>query len=213
MKKILISPSILNADPSSYESVCKELESSGADWIHCDVMDGKFVPNTALGLSVVQNLHKTIQIPLDVHLMVQDPLSQVENYVEAGAKYLTFHLEAVDDVRKISDAIRRCGAKVGISLKPSTEVETLLPFFDLFDMILIMSVEPGFGGQKFIPQSVEKIKKARRLFPDKLIEVDGGINAETAKCAVQAGADILVAGSFIVTAQDKRKAIEMLKNL
>lgn len=213
MKKILISPSILNADPSCYESVCKELESSGADWIHCDVMDGKFVPNTALGLSVVQNLHKSVQIPLDVHLMVQDPLSQVESYVEAGAKYLTFHLEAVDDVRKISDAIRRCGAKVGISLKPSTEVEALLPFSDLFDMILIMSVEPGFGGQKFIPQSVEKIKKARRLFPDKLIEVDGGINAETAKCAVEAGADVLVAGSFIVTAQDKRKAIEMLQNL
>lgn len=213
MKKVLVSPSILNADFSRLKEECLSLENSGADWIHCDVMDGKFVPNTALSVEAVSQVKKAVSLPLDVHLMVQNPHKVVDEFIAAGANIITFHLEAGSDVAETSVRIRQGGAKVGLCIKPATAVETLLPFEKYFDMILIMTVEPGFGGQKFMPSCLEKIKTARQLFPDKLIEVDGGINSETGALAVTAGANVLVAGSFIIKSSNRKEAVQKLKTL
>lgn len=211
--KILVSPSILNADFSRLNEECLSLENSGADWIHCDVMDGKFVPNTALSAEAVSQVKNAVTLPLDVHLMVQNPREVVDKFIKAGANIVTFHIEAGSDVAETSEHIRQSGAKVGICVKPATAVETLLPFEKFFDMVLIMTVEPGFGGQKFMIECLEKIKTARRLFPDKLIEVDGGINAETGALAVEAGANVLVAGSYIIKSSDRQEAVQKLKTL
>lgn len=213
MEKVLIAPSVLNVPQ---EKLCEQsniLEKFGADWLHCDAMDGIFVPNTALSSSDVADLKKSVNIPLDIHLMYQHPMSVVEDFANAGADIITFHVETADDVEKTSELIRKCGAKVGLALNPSTPVDVLLPYADCFDMILIMSVQPGLGGQRFKQESVEKIRRARELFSNKLIEVDGGINAETAKLVVEAGVDVLVAGSFIILAQNIGEAIGKLKNL
>lgn len=213
MKKVLISPSVLNADFTRLNEECISLQESGADWIHCDVMDGVFVPNTALSADIVSRVKTAVTLPLDVHLMVQMPHEVAEDYVSAGADTVTFHIESHSDVVKTSSLIRAAGAKVGISLRPATPVEILLPYAELFDMILIMTVEPGFGGQTFLPNSIGKIKTARKLFPDKLIEVDGGINADTGALAIHAGADVLVAGSYIIKSADRKSAILNLKSL
>lgn len=211
MKQILISPSILNADFSHLEEECISLEQSGADWVHCDVMDGVFVPNKALCPKDVAKIKHVVDMPLDVHLMVQNPIKSVAEYVEAGAKIITFHLEADSDVRETAELIHDFGAKAGLSVKPATSVERLLPFADFFDMILIMTVEPGFGGQKFIFDCLEKIRKARKLFPNKIIEVDGGINADTAALATEAGADVLVSGSFLLNSANRKQALADLR--
>ncbi len=213
MSKILVSPSILNVEQDKLFKVSSDLQKFGADWLHCDVMDGVFVPNVALGLDYIRNLHQKVSLPLDVHLMVTSPLDVVEDYVKAGASIITIHSNTDSDVAKTAQRIRNFGAKVGIAVNPEVAVEELLPYADLIDMVLIMSVKPGFGGQKFMPSCIEKIRAARKLFPNKLIQVDGGINAETAKLVVDAGANVLVAGSFIVFAEDKAEAISKLKNL
>lgn len=213
MSKILVSPSILNVEKDKLFEVSNQLQNCGADWLHCDVMDGVFVPNVALGLEHIRNLHQSVNLPLDVHLMVTSPLAVVEDYVKAGASIITIHSNTDSDVAKTAQRIRKFGAKVGIAVNPEVAVEDLLPYADLIDMVLIMSVKPGFGGQKFMPSCIEKIKTARKLFPNKLIQVDGGINAETAKLVVDAGANVLVAGSFIVFAENKAEAISKLKNL
>lgn len=213
MSKVLVSPSILNVEKDKLFDVSNQLQAFGADWLHCDVMDGVFVPNVALGLDYVRSLHQKVSLPLDVHLMVTNPASVVEYYVKAGASIITIHSNTDSDVAETAGLIRNFGAKVGIAVNPEVAVEELLPYADFIDMILIMSVKPGFGGQKFMPSCIEKIKIARRLFPNKLIQVDGGINAETAKLVVAAGANVLVAGSFIVFAEDKADAISKLKNL
>lgn len=212
MRKIFISPSILTADFARLEQECKLLEKSGADWIHCDVMDGNFVPNLTFGMPVVKSIRKCVVLPLDVHLMIDRPERYVTQFVSAGADIITFHVEATDKVSETCKLIRDCGKKAGLSVKPSTPVEILEQYRGLFDMILIMSVEPGFGGQKFIESSVEKIKTARRLFNDALIEVDGGINSETARKVIQAGADVIVAGNAVIGAKDRRAAIENIRN-
>ena len=166
-------------------------------------MDGLFVPNITFGIPVLKSIRKCVVIPLDVHLMINNPELYVTQFAEAGANIITFHLEATDKVEETISLIKKCGKKVGISVKPNTPIDSLLPFKGLFDMVLIMSVEPGFGGQKFIDSSVEKIRRARELFPDVLIEVDGGINKDTAKLVIEAGVDIIVAGNAVVFAANK----------
>ena len=211
MRKIFVSPSILSADFARLEQECKSLEKCGADWIHCDVMDGNFVPNITFGMPVVKSIRKCVVLPLDVHLMIDRPERYVEQFAEAGANLITIHAESTDDVAGCLKLIRNCGKQAGISLKPSTPVETLEQYRGLFDMILIMSVEPGFGGQAFIESSVEKIRKAKKLFSDVLIEVDGGINENTAKKVIDAGVDVIVAGSAIMNVADRKAAIEKIR--
>lgn len=213
MNNVLVAPSVLNVPHDKLLEQSVKLEEFGADWIHCDVMDGIMVPNTALELSDICNLHAAVSLPLDVHLMCQHPLSVIETFVSAGASVVTVHFESSDDIVEVSKIIRQFGAKVGIALNPETPVDALTPFADYFDLVLIMSVKPGLGGQSFIPDSIGKIRSARKLFPNKIIEVDGGINAETAKCVIDAGADVLVAGSFIVHSQNVKESLEKLKTL
>ncbi len=213
MDKILVAPSVLNVPRENLNEQSKILEKCGADWIHCDVMDGVFAPNTALELSDVDSLNKSVNLPLDVHLMCEHPLAVIEDFVSVGADVITFHYEAADSVAETAARIRSLGVKVGVALNPATPVDVLIPYADCFDMVLVMSVQPGFGGQRFKTESVEKIRRARELFPEKLIEVDGGINAETGKAVVDAGANVLVAGSYIVFAENIASAIEKLKNL
>lgn len=211
MKKVFISPSILTADFARLEQECKSLHKSGADWIHCDVMDGVFVPNMTFGMPIVSSIRKCVVLPLDVHLMIVEPKRYVEQFAKAGADIITFHIEATDDVVGTIELIKKCGKKVGLSIKPNTPVEQLLPYKGMFDLLLVMSVEPGFGGQSFIDESLQKIEKARQLFPDVLIEVDGGVNFSTYQKVIQAGADVLVAGSAVFNADNRKEAIEQLK--
>ena len=211
MQKVLVSPSILSADFANLERDCNLIKNAGADYIHCDVMDGLFVPNISFGLPVVESISK-IGLPLDVHLMIVHPQNYVQRFVEAGASIVTFHLEATEDVRGTIELIKQCGAKVGVSIRPNTPVELLLPYKGMFDLLLVMSVEPGFGGQSFLPHSLQKIATARQLFPDVIIEVDGGISEQNAKQVVDAGANMLVAGSAVFKSSNVAKTIANLKN-
>ena len=211
MRKIFVSPSILSADFARLEQECKSLEKCGADWIHCDVMDGNFVPNLTFGMPILKSIRKCVVLPLDVHLMIERPERYVQQFAEAGADLITIHAEATEDVAGCLKLIRSCGKQAGISLKPNTPVEVLEQYRGLFDMILIMSVEPGFGGQAFIESSADKIKAARKLFPDVLIEVDGGINKTTAKKVIAAGVDVIVAGSAIMNVPDRKAAIAEIR--
>ncbi len=213
MKKVFISPSILTADFARLAEECKSLHKSGADWIHCDVMDGIFVPNLTFGMPIVASLRKCVVLPLDVHLMITEPKRYVEQFAKAGADIITFHIESTNDVIGTIELIKKYGKKVGLSIKPNTPVEELLPYKGMFDMILVMSVEPGFGGQSFIEGSLQKIATARQLFPDVLIEVDGGISSKNSANVVQAGANVLVAGSAIFNATNRSEAIDLLRKV
>lgn len=211
MKKVLISPSILTLDFSNIQTQCAKLQRDGADWIHLDVMDGIFVPNSTFDWQLVSQVKQAVTIPLDVHLMVVDPINVVDNYAKAGADIITFHLEATKDVISTINAIKKSSCKVGISIKPGTPVAEIEPYLPLIDMVLVMSVEPGFGGQKFMPSAVERIAQIRALNPDILIQVDGGINTQTAPLVKKAGANVLVAGSAIVNTDNWEKAISNLR--
>ena len=211
MKKVLISPSILTLDFSNIQTQCAKLQRDGADWIHLDVMDGIFVPNSTFDWQLVSKVKQAVNIPLDVHLMVVDPINVVDNYAKAGADIITFHLEAAKDVIATINAIKKSSCKVGISIKPGTPVAEIEPYLPLIDMVLVMSVEPGFGGQKFMPSAVERIAQIRALNPDILIQVDGGINTQTAPLVKNAGANVLVAGSAIVNTDNWEKAISNLR--
>lgn len=193
------------------------LNQSKADWLHIDVMDGVFVPNISFGFPVVQAMHKHAKKPLDVHLMIVNPDQYVEEFKKVGAEYLTVHFEACTHLHRTIQLIKSHGMKAGVALNPHTAVDVLSEIINDLDLVLIMSVNPGFGGQKFIPQAVEKVRKLKNLIQNSgsnaLIEVDGGVNQETGKLLAEAGADALVAGSYVFNSENPHKTIEGLKQL
>lgn len=208
----LIAPSLLSCDFSRLKSEIEEVEQGGCDWLHVDVMDGHFVPNLTIGPVVIRWIRKSTQLPLDVHLMIEEPLRYLEDFRKAGADGLTIHVEACRDVKETLQAIRSLGARVGISLRPRTTVESIFPFLGDLDQVLVMTVEPGFGGQRFMPEMLEKVRKLRPQFQGKIV-VDGGVDRETASQAVAAGADVLVAGTAIFAQKDRTRAIKDLRTL
>jgi ribulose-phosphate 3-epimerase len=206
--KIKIAPSILSADFGNLNKDVKSVEKD-SDLIHVDVMDGHFVPNISIGALVVSKIKS--KRPLDVHLMIENPEKYIEFFAKAGAAIITVHAEATKDLKGLLEKIKSYGVKAGVSIKPKTPISKIQKVLDLVDMVLVMTVEPGFGGQKFIEKMMDKVKALRAKKPKLDIEVDGGINEETAKIAVKAGANILVAGSYIFGAKNKKKAIDSLK--
>ncbi|MBJ7399448.1 MAG: ribulose-phosphate 3-epimerase [Mycolicibacterium sp.] len=209
----MIAPSILSAD---FAWLAKEAAAvEGADWLHVDVMDAHFVPNLTLGLPVVESLLKATDIPIDCHLMITDPGRWAPGYAEAGAYNVTFHAEATDDPVSVGRDIRAAGAKAGLSIKPGTPIEPYLEILRDFDTLLVMSVEPGFGGQSFIAEVLTKVAAVRRLVDSGeltiLVEIDGGINADTIEQAAEAGVDCFVAGSAVYGAADPAVAVEALR--
>lgn len=211
----IISASLLASDFSRISDEIARAENAGVDWIHYDVMDGLFVRNISFGEPVLCGIRKSISVPIDVHLMITDPIRYVENYALPGVESITVHYEAAPDVRAVIEKIRSLGRKVGLAVKPATPVEYLKPYISSVDMILVMTVEPGFGGQVFLSETLGKITQARELVSgsgrDIHIQVDGGINAETAELVKKAGADVLVSGSYLFKAADMRKAAEILR--
>ena len=219
MKKIQISPSILSADFSRLGEDIKRLEESGADMIHVDVMDGHFVPNLTIGPPVIKSLRKHTKLPFDVHLMINPVHKYIKDYSDAGADIITFHPESTKNITETINLIRSLDKKVGISLNPNTEIYSIKEHLDKIDLVLIMSVYPGFGGQKFIKDVIKKIKDLDQIRKDQKvnfkIEIDGGINFETSKIAIDAGVDILVSGTTIFKENngDLKKNIKILKQM
>ena len=217
MKKIQISPSILSADFSQLGNEIKRLEEGGADMIHVDVMDGHFVPNLTIGPPVIKALRNYTKIPFDVHLMISPVHKYIKDYADAGADIITIHPEATDNLKDSIDHIRKLNKKVGVSLNPDTKLNIIENVLDKIDLVLIMSVFPGFGGQKFMPEVVEKIKALKKIKEEKKlnfdIEVDGGINFTNNKIVIQAGANILVSGTTIFKENNGniKKNIDSLK--
>ena len=218
MKKIQISPSILAADFSQLGNEIKRLEEGGADMIHVDVMDGHFVPNLTIGPPVIKSLKKNSSLIFDVHLMISHVHKYIEAYSDAGADIITIHPEATDDLDLSISKIKQLKKKVGVSLNPETKIDNIIQFLDKIDLVLIMSVNPGFGGQKFMPEVLSKVKKLKSIQKEKKlnfdIEIDGGINFENYKLAIEAGANILVSGTTIFKDNngDVKKNIELLKS-
>tara|TARA_Y100000591_G_C21734593_1_gene645946 strand:- start:431 stop:1090 length:660 start_codon:yes stop_codon:yes gene_type:complete len=218
MKKIQISPSILSADFSQLGSEIKRLEKAGADMIHVDVMDGHFVPNLTIGPPVIKALKKGTSMLFDVHLMISPVHKYIEAYADAGADIITIHPEATDDLDSSISRIKKLNKKSGVSLNPETGVDVIINHLNNIDLVLIMSVNPGFGGQKFMPQVLNKIRELKKIQNDKNlnfdIEIDGGINFENSKKAIEAGANILVSGTTIFKSNngDIKKNIELLKS-
>ena len=212
MKKTIVAPSILSANFAFMGEAVRELQSCGADWVHVDVMDGVFVPNISFGQKMVKDIRPLTTLPLDVHLMIVNPERYVEQFAERGADYITIHIESTDKVEETLKKIRQCGKKAGLSVKPATPVSEIEKYIDLIDLILIMSVEPGFGGQKFMPIALEKIAQAKKLVGDRniLVEVDGGVTEQNIQEIRQAGVDAVVAGSSVFSAPDKALAIKRL---
>lgn len=207
---ILVAPSLLSCDFSRLKEEIGEVERAGCDWLHLDVMDGHFVPNLTIGPGVVSWIRKCTSLPLDVHLMIEKPKQFVEVFRKAGADWITVHIEACPEAGAALSAIRKSGAKAGLSVRPKTPIETLFPFLSGLDLVLVMTVEPGFGGQAFMPEMLEKVKRLRPRFQGK-ISVDGGIDPRNAPEAVRAGADILVAGSAIFGQKDRARALQDLR--
>lgn len=208
-----VAPSVLSADFTKLKEEIDTLE--GAQWLHYDVMDGHFVPNISFGYSILSNVRKVTDLFLDVHLMITDPMFYVDEFIKAGADMITFHIEAMESREKtmaLINHIHEAHVKVGVSIKPGTHVEAIMPYLNDIDMVLVMSVEPGFGGQSFNDVAVEKIKTLNALKEQYhfIIEVDGGINAETGKLCADAGCDVLVAGSYVFKAASRRDAIASL---
>lgn len=212
---IKISPSVLASDLSNLAAAVVELENAGAEMAHLDVMDGMFVPNMSFGMPVIEAMRNKSKIVFDVHLMIVEPERYADRFIDAGADILTFHYEACKDSGALLDAIRARGVKAALSIKPKTKAEEIFPLLDKCDMVLVMTVEPGYGGQSFMPDMLPKIKaireEATRRGLNIDIQVDGGINPETAKLCREAGANVLVAGSSVFKAQDRKAAIDALR--
>ena len=218
MKKMLIAPSILSADFNNLKKELELIETAGADFVHFDVMDGHFVPNISFGIPVLKCIAKSHHLVNDVHIMISDPKKYAPEFIKSGADYLTFHYEACaydKEVEEVIDLIHSLGGKAGLSIKPNTSVEVVDKFLNKLDLVLVMSVEPGFGGQSFIPSALDKIAHLRKLIDEKkyncLVEVDGGINAETGKLCKDAGVDVLVAGSYLFGHDDLKERLESLR--
>lgn len=214
---VIVSPSILSCDFGNLERDFELINSSEADWFHVDVMDGVFVPNISFGFPILSTLNKTAKKTIDCHIMIVNPDQYIVDFAKLGVDILTFHYEASTHVHRTISAIKESGMKAGIALNPHTPVSVLENVIQDLDLVLIMSVNPGFGGQKFIPQAVEKVKQLKTLISQSrssaLIEVDGGVNTETGALLVAAGADALVAGSFVFNSSDPKKMISDLKKL
>ena len=212
-----ISPSILSADFANLERDIHDIEKNGADWVHVDVMDGMFVPNISIGIPVVQAIRPVTRLPLDVHLMIDRPIRYVEAFIKAGADWLTIHIEADQPANNLAclEKIRQLGCKAAISLKPGTPAEAAIPYLSLCDMVLVMTVEPGFGGQKFMADMMPKVSALRRMLdavnPGCLIEVDGGVDAATCALCRESGAEVLVAGSAYFKAADRAAFVKCVQ--
>ncbi|MBQ1260978.1 MAG: ribulose-phosphate 3-epimerase [Clostridia bacterium] len=214
---IKISPSVLSADFARLGEEVLDIKNAGADMVHLDVMDGAFVTNISFGMPVIQSLRKCSDMIFDVHLMIEKPERYVDRFIAAGADIVTFHLEATDRAEQILDLIKKSGKSAGISVKPKTPIEAVYPYLDKCDMVLVMTVEPGYGGQSLIPETLEKVRTLKAYIDAnniKLdIQVDGGITTENAREAILSGANILVAGSAIFGVQDRREAIHKMKKI
>lgn len=210
MKHTIVAPSILSADFLRLGEAIQMVEESEAEWVHCDIMDGHFVPNISYGIPIVKAVRPATKKVVDCHLMIEHPELYVEVFAAAGADMITVHQEACVHLNRQVAQIHDLGCKAGVALNPATPVETLVDILHAVDMVLIMSVNPGFGGQKFIPRALDKVRRLRALAPDLLIQVDGGVNAETGAKLVAAGADVLVAGSYVFGAEEPREAIHSL---
>ena len=213
MNKIIISPSILSADFANLQRDIELVEKAGATWIHVDVMDGHFVPNISIGIPVVKSLKKIAKLPLDVHLMIENPMKYIPQFIESGADIITVHYEAcADNLDEIIEYVHSQNIKIGVSIKPATAPNVLDSYLEKIDLALVMTVEPGFSGQKFMPDAAQKIQYIRAKAPSELIiQVDGGINEQTGAYCKELGANSLVAGNYIYKAQDIAKAIASLK--